>query len=204
MRFPQARRPGTRWSRFARWLGLDRNPLRRRTDRIEAAIRLATMLLIVVAVPLVCIVVGQLTDHLAQRQAHAQVTAERQVTAVLLQGVPPASTPDPYSSVQMAMVPARWQLPGQPARTGQVLAQVGARAGSTETIWVNDAGALATPPGTGVVDAAICVAVVNTCMAAGLLLVAVNALARRVLNRRRMSEWDAAWRATGPRWSRRT
>ena len=73
--------------------------------------RLATVILFLVAVPLVCIAVAQLTAHLAQRQAHAQAAAERQVTAVLLQTVRPDHVPDPYSSVQMSMAAARWQPP---------------------------------------------------------------------------------------------
>ena len=203
MRIPEARRPRARLARCARWLGLDRNPLRRRSDRIEAAIRMATMFLLVVALPLACIVVGQLADHLAQRQAHAQAAADHQVSAVLLHDVPPGNTPDPYSSVQMTMVAARWQPPGWPSRTGEVLAPVGARAGSTEMIWVDAAGAATSPPDSGVVDAAICVALVNTCLSAGLILLAANVLARRALQRRRMTEWDAAWRAVGPLWSGR-
>ena len=200
MRIPEARRPGPRLTRYARWLGLDRNPLRRRTDRIEAVMRLATVILFLVAVPLVCIAVAQLAAHLAQRQAHAQAAAERQVTAVLLQTVRPDHVPDPYSSVQMSMAPARWQPPGQPSRSGQVLAPDGARAGSIVTIWVDAAGAVTSPPDTGVVDAAVAVAVVNTCLAAGLILLVSNGLARRALERRRLSEWDAEWRAIGPRW----
>ena len=46
-------RPQTRrvLARTARWLGFDRNPLRRGTDRIEAALRLLLVVLLVAAVP---------------------------------------------------------------------------------------------------------------------------------------------------------
>jgi hypothetical protein len=203
MRFPEARRPGTRLALCARWLGLDHNPLRRRTDRIEAAIRLATIVLLVAAVPLVCLAAGHLAERFAQRQAHAQAAAEHEVTAVLLQGVPADNTPDPYSAVQMTMVPARWQPPGQAPRTGQVLAPVGARAGSLETIWVDASGGVTSPPDAGLVDAAVCVAIVNTCLGAGLIVLLSNGLARHILERRRMSDWDAEWQATGPLWSGR-
>ena len=54
-RSPKARQPGTRLARCARRLGFDRNPLRRRTDRVEAAIRLATLILLLVAVPIVAV-----------------------------------------------------------------------------------------------------------------------------------------------------
>jgi len=45
--------------RWAWWLGFDRNPLRRGTDRIESVIRLTMMILLVVAVPIVTVAVGQ-------------------------------------------------------------------------------------------------------------------------------------------------
>jgi hypothetical protein len=203
MRIPGAYRPGTRLARCARWLGLDHNPLRRPTDRVQAAIRLATMILLVVAVPLACIIVGQFASHLTERQVRSQQAAEHKVTAVLLQTVPADTRPDPYSAVQMTMAPARWQPPGQAPRSGQVLAPVGARAGSTETIWIDASGGVATGPDPGLVDAAICVAVVNTCLAAGLILLVSNGLAKRFLEHRRMSDWDAEWQATGPLWSGR-
>jgi hypothetical protein len=203
MRFPGTHRPGTRLARWARWLGLDRNPLRRPTDQVEAAIRLATMILLVVVVPLACIIVGQFAAHLAERQVRSQQAGERKVTAVLLQGVPAINTPDPYSVVQMSLVPARWQPPGQAPRSGQVLAPVGARAGSTETIWIDASGGFTTGPDPGLAGAAFCVAVVNTWLAAALTLLLCNGLARHFLERRRMSDWDAEWQATGPLWSGR-
>lgn len=45
------RRPGRRLAGLARRLGFDRNPLRRGTDRIEAALRLVVMIMLVTAVP---------------------------------------------------------------------------------------------------------------------------------------------------------
>ena len=129
--------------------------------------------------------------------------AEHKVTAVLLQGVAAADTPDPYSELQMTMVAARWQPPGQAPRFGQVPAPAGARAGSTETIWIDASGGVASGPEAGLADSAVCVAVVNTWLAAGLILLLFNGLARHFLERRRMSDWDAEWQATGPLWSGR-
>lgn len=203
MRIPGAHRPGARLARCTRWLGLDHNPLRRPTDRIEAAIRLATLILLVLVIPLACVFAGQFAAHLAERQVHSQQAAERKVSAVLLQGVPATNTPDPYSVVQLSMVAARWQPPGQVPRVGQVLAPVGARAGSTETIWIDASGGVAVGPDPGLIDAAIWVAVVNTWLAAGLILLLSNGLVRHFLERRRMSDWDAEWQATGPLWSGR-
>jgi hypothetical protein len=35
----------------------------------------------------------------------------------------------------------------------------------------------------------------------GLVLLGGGVLARRLLDRRRLAAWDAAWQATGPRWT---
>src|SRR5215472_12587703 len=193
---------GTRLARCARRLGFDRNPLRRRTDRIEAAIRLVTMVLLLVAVPIVAIAVGRQADHLALRQAQAQQAGEHEVTAVLLQQAQATGVPDPYTSIEMTYVLARWHPVGQPPRSGQVLAPAGARAGSIVMVWVDASGAVVGPPPDHreiVGDVAITTVVAS--LAASLLLLGSNALARRALDRRRLNAWDADWRTTGPLWS---
>lgn len=202
MRGPKPWRPGASLARHTRRLGFDRNPLRRRTDRIEAAIRLVTLILLLVAVPILTVAAGRQADHQALRQAHAQQVADHEVTAVLLEQAPPTGVPDPYTSVQMTLVLARWQPPGQPARSGEVLAQAGARAGSTVTIWIDASGAVTSPPPDHrVIAGNVCIAAVVTCLVTGLLVLGANALARRALDRRRLRAWDAEWRTTGPLWS---
>jgi hypothetical protein len=202
MRRLKARRPVTRLARCARRLGFDRNPLRRRTDRIEAVIRLATVILLLVAVPIAAMVAGREADQLALRKAHAQQAAEHEVTAVLLQRAQATGSPDPYTSVQLTYVLARWQPPGQPTRSGQVLAPAGTRAGSTVQVWVDASGAVTgPPPDHRVIAGDVCIAAVTTCLVTGLLLLGSSALARRALDRRRLRAWDAGWRVTGPLWS---
>jgi hypothetical protein len=199
MRSPKNRRPG---SRLARLLGFDHNPLRRRTDRVEAVIRLATIVMLLVAVPIAVIAIGRQADHLALRQAHARQAAEHQITAVLLQRAQATGVPDPYSSVQMTSVLARWEPPGRPPRSGQVLVPAGAPAGSTVRIWIDTSGAAAyPPPDHRDIAGAVTIAAVGTGLLASLFLLGSNVLARSVLDRRRLSAWDAEWRATGPLWS---
>ncbi len=197
-----SRRDGTRLARCARRLGFDRNPLRRRTDRVEAAIRLATLILLLVAVPIVTLAVSRQVDHLALRRAQAQQAAEHQVTAVLLRQAPPTGVPDPYTSIQMTLVLARWQPPGQPARSGQVLASAGTHAGRTVQVWVDASGAVTgPPPDHRVIVGDVCIAAAMTCLVTGLLVLGSSALAQRALDRRRLRAWDAGWRVTGPLWS---
>ena len=189
-------------ARLARRLGFDRNPLRRGTDRVEAALRLVLILLIVVAVPVGAIAAGRWADHYALHRAQAQRAANPEVTAVLLEDAPGTGVPDPYTSVQTAWVPARWQPPGQPPRTGQVLALVGARKGSTVQTWVDPSGTVTDPPlERRVIVGDVWLAVMATCLMSLLVLLAAGVLVRRVLDRQRLRAWEAEWRASGPLWS---
>lgn len=196
--------PETHLARSARLLGAGRNPLRRRSDRIEAVIVLVTIILFVVAVPLAILAAGRQADHVALRHAQAVRAAEHQVTAVLLQQAPATGVPDPYSSVQTTVVLARWQPPGQPPRTGQVTAPAGTRAGHTVTVWIDASGALtAPPPDHRAIVGDVYVASLSTGLVASALVLGCCMLARRALNRRRMRAWDAEWQAAGPLWSGR-
>ncbi len=189
---------------LARRLGFDRNPLRRGTDRIEAALRLFLVIVLMTAVPAAAVLAGQRADRLALNRAHAELAADHLVTAVLLQRAPASGIPDPYTSVQTAWVQARWQPPGLPSRTGEVLALADARQGSTVRIWIGASGALTDPPfDHRDIAGDVCIAVVATCLVSWLVLLASSTLARRVLDRRRLDAWDAEWRASGPLWSGR-
>ena len=204
MRSREDRRPSGRLAQWARWLGFDRNPLRRGTDRIEAALRLVMMFMLVAAVPAVAVVVGQRADHLALNRARAQQAADHLVNAVLLEQAPAAGTPDPYTSVQITWVLSRWQPPGLPPRTGEVLATAGAHKGSTVRTWIDASGMVTDPPPNHRdIDGDVTVAVVATCFVSWLVLLATGTLARQALDRRRLNAWEADWRASGPLWSGR-
>ncbi len=199
MRGEKALKPDGRLARCARWLGVDRNPLRRTTDRIETAIRLAMIILLVGAVPIAAVAVGQRADQLALRRVHAQQAGDHVVNAVLLRPASATGIPDPYSSVQYAWVLARWQPPDRPARSGEVLAPAGSRRGSTVPTWINATGAVTNPPPQHrQIIGDVCVAVAGTCFLSLLVLLGSATLARRTLDRWRLDAWEAEWRASGP------
>ena len=202
MRRRANRRPDGGLARLGRWLGFDRNPLRRGTDRVEGALRLVIIILLVVAVPAAVVAAGRWADHRALHQAQARRAADHLVTAVLLQDAPPSGPPDPYASVQITWAPARWQPRGQPPRTGEILAQAGARKGSTVRTWIDPSGAITDPPfDHRVIAGYVSLAVVASCLLSWLVLLAAGSLAHRALDRRRLSAWEAEWRAGGPLWS---
>ena len=133
-------------ARLARWLGFDRNPLRRGTDRVEGVLRLVMIILVVAGGTRRRGRGRPVGRSLRPAPGSGPAGGDHQVTAVLLRDAPATGIPDPYTSVQTAWVPARWQPPGQPPRTGEVLAVAGARKGSTVRTWIDPSGAVTDPP----------------------------------------------------------
>jgi hypothetical protein len=196
----QTQNPDRRLARLTRWLGLDNNPLRRGTDRVEAALRLVMILLLVLAAPAAAVTVGRWADHHAWHRAQAERTNNHLVTAVLLEDAPAAGTPNPFASMQTAWVPARWQPPGQPPRTGKILTLAGAHKGSTVRTWIGPSGAVTDPPRHRAIAGEVWLAGVTTCLLSWLALLVAWLLARRALDHRRLRAWEAEWRTSGPLW----
>jgi hypothetical protein len=142
--------------------------------------------------------------HDALHRAQAERAVNHQVTAILLADAPATGIPDPYTSVQTAWVPARYQPPGQPPRTSEVLAVIGAHKGSTVQTWIDSSGAVTGPPiNHRILVGDVWIAVVATCLVPWLLLLAASVIVRRMLDRWRLRAWEAEWRASGPLWSGR-
>jgi hypothetical protein len=188
--------------RGVRWLGLDRNPLRRGIDRAETAVRLGLVVMILTVVPAAALLAGRWAYHSAVTQVRAQDAATHTASAILLESAPTIGEPDPYAGAQVAWVPARWVAPDGPVRTGDVLAPVGAKRDSLVRTWVDDAGDFVDPPpGHSEIVGNVFMSVVlaGLCMLA--LLIAAEAVSHHLLERRRMKAWDTGWRTVAPRWT---
>jgi hypothetical protein len=100
---------------------------------------------------------------------------------------------------------ARWAAAGGGARTGTVPAPPGARGGGTVPVWVDASGHLATAPPLRLAQVAeqAVLAAAAASVVLGYLLSCLGVLACGLLARRRLAAWDADWRATEPRWTRR-
>jgi hypothetical protein len=198
-----ARPPSSR--RLARKLGLDRNPLRRATDRALSWIRVAVVAAFLTGGPLVALGVGNWMHHAATAEARRQAAQRHTARAVLLQPTPlPAATMAIPRWGDQAWVRARWEINGAATRTGHVLATLGLPAGSLVTIWLDASGRLTVPPlqPGQIADRTVAVAALAPAILAIALLAALW-LARRLVDRRRLADWDAAWSAVGPEWTRR-
>jgi hypothetical protein len=188
-------------SRLLRGRRLDRNPLRRRSDRAETLVFGALLAAFLAAAPFAVQTAEDWAHASAVREAQAQRASLVQVTATLLGSAP---VPSGYGGASGFAVEARWRAPDGRTRTGELFVTADMAAGRTTRIWVDRIGRLTGPPlsrdqVTGRVQLAGGVA------AGGLAAVLITAawLVRRGLDRRRMAGWDADWLANGPRWSPR-
>jgi hypothetical protein len=192
----------TSWlARLLRGRRLDRNPLRRRSDRAETVMLGALLAAFLAAAPFAAHAAGAWGHDAAARQAQAQRASLVQVTATLLRASPVLSG---YGSTSGFAAEARWRAPDGPVRTGELFVTADMAASHSTRIWVDQTGRLTGPPlsrdqMTGRAQLAAGVAV------GGLAVVLITAgwLVRRSLDRRRLCGWDAGWLANGPRWSPR-
>jgi hypothetical protein len=191
--------PSTCLGRLVRGLRLDRNPLRRGSDRAETAMLGILLAAFLAGAPFTAHAAGSWTYAASFREAQAQQAALHQVRATLLQAAAAWTI-----SAGGAEAQARWQAPDGQLRTGQVFVPSGAPAGSTVMVWTNQAGQLTDSPlqHSQVTGRAV-IARVLAVGALAVTLMIVGLAGRWALDRRRLTAWDAEWLATEPRWSPR-
>ena len=193
--------PTTMWKRLTRRLGRDRNPLRRRSDLVDAWLVPVAIVVFVALCPLVLAVVGSWTRAANTSEEHAQAHWHH-VQAVLLQSVPGAEQADHGTNSWIAWAPARWTAGGI-EHTGIVPALSGTRAGAVVTVWLDSAGRAHVPPLTpGAASGRVVEASVAGLAVLAVTLAIMTVLARRFLDRRRLDGWETAWLSVGPTWSR--
>lgn len=179
--------------RAVRGLQPDHNPLRRRLDRIEAAVVGGLVAAFLAGAPLAALIVEPLAWHAASGAARAEQTW-RQVPAVVL-----ATAPESVA----ASAPATWTAPGG-TRRGIVAVPPGTRAGTRVSVWVDATGRLTGRPPKALSQvpdqAALGAMLAPTVL--GAVLLCAGLLAHHQLGRRRLAAWDADWRATAPQWTR--
>jgi hypothetical protein len=184
-------------------MGLGRNPLRRRTDRIEAWVSAGLLAVFLIGAPLAWTSAGRWVQQGGLREQRAQ-QSWHQTAAVLLQPAPARPGYEYRLSWQNSVqVPARWLGPGGQYRTGDVQAPVGSRAGQMVQVWVDASGRATGPPllGSELTRRVAGMEVLAPLTLAALLIIAACAV-RLLLNRRRLAAWEAGWASIGPRWSR--
>lgn len=186
--------------RFARWWRIDRNPLRRASDVMETVVLALLVIGFAVGAPLLAHAVGAGTYAHARSEEISQ-QASRYEVSVIPVALPASGSGGTY---QDTGEPARWTAPDGTRITGQVLVPAGTRRGAAVPVWTTWQGAITDPPlqSSQVIAQADFAAVFSVLCLAG-LLGGAGAATRRLLDRRRMTDWGTEWKAVGPRWTAR-
>ncbi|MFD7409628.1 hypothetical protein ACFV7R_45105 [Streptomyces sp. NPDC059866] len=199
---PPAQPPPDELPRIMPWR-LRRNPLRRRTDLWQAWIALGLLLTVPAATPAAMILTGDIAHRHYTRTAQHQAQTRHETTAVLLHDAP--RHPEPGSAEAKKTrypVTVRFTDPNGHVRTARTDVQPQLSAGSTLHVWASTEGKITDPPLTA---DQIRNRSMGWAVLAALAIHAAGALTygavSRVLQRRNLAEWDAAWAEAAPRWT---
>lgn len=173
--------------RTCRRVGLDRNPMRRREDRLQLAVAAVLTLLFLIIVPLLSIAVGGRIYQSEDRIARAEAAQLHEVDATVLEvGKAPLYAPITPARVQ-------WRDAAGATHTSDYQTVGVVKAGATVQIWLDGSGKVTVPPSsTRALSKAI---LITTGMVSGIAVVfgCGYALLHRGLDRRRARLWEAEW-----------
>jgi hypothetical protein len=171
-----------------------RNPLRRRSDVVEAWVR-AVAALLLCAVPLAGWWAGQSVDRALKRVAREQRAERSLVRADFVHGGAGRGA--------AGAVALRWTAPDGSAHTGDVPVSLEVWRGGELRVWTDREGALVPPPLDAATAAphAVVAGVATGAAAAGAVLASRRLLLWRLM-RRRLARWEREWARVGQDWGR--
>lgn len=183
-----------------RRLGFGKNPLRRRSDRIEAAVLWCALVAALLLVP-VGAAVGTNYRNASNASADARRTELQQVDARTLEsteGLVPTAPGDVQTSVRVSYVD-----PSGAERQGTTSVVIGTKADAQVTVWLDRNGEIVKAP-TSHGDSAAMGTWIGMLSVAGswLAVWGVVRLVRVPLDRRRARDWSTEWLDVAPRWLR--
>lgn len=167
-----------------------RNPLKRRSDIAEAWIGVASTALLLLMVP----VVGVVVAAVGERSALGQGEGLHRTAARLVEDATAPLSRFSGMADDHVRVTVRWTMPGGSLNTGEAAVAAGSKAGSSTTVWRDDAGRLHPAPPTPA-QARSQGAALGAAAGAGVCVMVVGGwwAARLRLDVRRTAQWDRAW-----------
>ncbi|CAG7619357.1 Rv1733c family protein [Actinacidiphila bryophytorum] len=206
-------RPKRLTKRGWRWR---RNPLRRRSDIVEAWLGVVTAL-VLCTVPLIGLWAGQSVDRALQRVARTQRTERTLVPATVVESPASAGAAEaPGASKAAAALAAagtdadprrsdtlHWIAPDRSAHTAKVPMGLEVWHGDQLLLWTDKSGVLVPPPLDRATASthAVLAGVATGSAAAGVVLMSRQLLVWRLM-RRRMDSWEREWARVGQDWGR--
>lgn len=186
-------------TRLGTYLGLDRNPLRRRRDRIEARVRLTLAALLVLGGPALALwSAGRVHDDLLAR-ARTQQAGHHLVTAVVR--TPGEQQMSEMDGGRTVVVHATARMPSGRDRDVRVPVPAGTHNGDTVRVWVDSREQVVQRPLTA--QDATWTAVFTGLMVPpmlGMLVWAVAAGVRALCMRLAEDDWERAWASADTQW----
>ncbi|MDT0611783.1 Rv1733c family protein [Streptomyces lancefieldiae] len=181
-----------------------RNPLRRRSDVVEAWTVLAVALLLFLGAPLL----GAATAWWSHGQAQAVVAEQRaerhHVRAEVVGGAPgtmPSVQGNPQHSYRATV---HWSTPDGAEWSTTARVPAGTRHGDRVDVWLDPHGRSVPPPaGDSMVWQHSVTIGAFTTFGAALPVLLAHCAVRRMALWRRMAEWDRDWALTEPHWTHR-
>ena len=193
--------PGMKTTRIARKLGLDGNPLRRRTDKIAACLAALLLAVFLIGAPFLSVAAAGWAGHPGPPGCGPSARGIR---------FPPSccgARRRPPPPAGFSAITRSW--PGGPHRTGGP-GPAGSRSAPTWPLaarsgcgWTPAGSPTGPPPNHRAVVAREATAAVAATAALGIVLLCLAWAGRWVLDRRRLADWEAAWAAVGPQWTKR-
>ncbi|WP_406275419.1 hypothetical protein OH799_03085 [Nocardia sp. NBC_00881] len=182
------------YRRTCRRVGLDRNPLRRKEDRLQAGVAMFLALVFVLVVPVLAMTVGGRVYRTETAAVQARTAQLHQVDATVIEtGKAPLYAP---------IMPARvsWKDTDGVTHTGDYQSTTVVEPGSTVSIWSNEGGTIVEPPSS--TQAASKAVLLTSGAALGVFVVLTGGyfLLRRGLDRRRLHKWESEWTAADLSW----
>jgi hypothetical protein len=178
------------------------NPLRRRSDVLEAWIVLAAWTLAAVVAALAGILGAQLSERAAERDR-----AGREPVSAVLVRILPGGAPDAVTGVRYdrALATVRWRDGAGTERTGTMEVTPTTRAGSRVRAWTDGHGHLLSKPvGPAEATTRAVLAGTGAAMTAGLLALVGGRLVRLRVQRRATEAWGTEWERIDGRWGHTT
>lgn len=186
--------------RQARGRWPDRNPLRRRTDRVETYLLAGLFVAAAAGAPFAAQAASHSAYASALRAQQEQLATRHQVKAVLT--TPAGTTASGYSITSNVLTGASWTSAAGTPRSGEILAREGSPKGTAVTVWIDEDGNLASPP---LLAAQVTeqgqVAAGGAIAGVAIVFLTGAGFVRYALHRRRMAAWEADWQVTAPTWN---
>ncbi|WP_210588659.1 hypothetical protein [Streptomyces sp. GESEQ-35] len=180
------------------------NPLRRRSDVVEAWTVVVVAVLLFVGAPLAGVAAALWAHAEAQAITAAQRADRRQVRAEVV-GATSGSLPVQGGRTFTRRATVRWTEPGEGERTASAPVSPGTRPGDTVDVWFDSRGRGVAPPPDGFA-AWQHTLVMGLCATGGAVAVVLlgHVVTRHVATHHRLTEWEREWARTEPEWTRRS